>query len=352
MIKQQNIFFHPWLDFNINGGGIIENDTETLNLFFRDNNNNNSLCLIGDSLEWKPNIWIQFEQEKIEKLKEINIVCLLGDLTEFFHYCQKKFINVKINYHQYNLYDQISSIKQTFDSLDNKIFLPAQGERTANIYCSTGTMRLNRYILIKEGQDKGYDFYHPSISYNLSKDFEYQLSRCLSTAMQQPTALKQKTLFTEELTPFEFDKKQIPILSDSYINFIATFPNTDWLKDKEDEKYFNAILCKTVPFMLCEKHSNTTGVDLLGFLPYVGFDFKADCIDNPVLRWKSLLQDNEHIFKDKQRAKELYEKNQRVIDHNYNRLVNTDWEAERLAQFDKLPTFIKEGLKYYELPPN
>jgi hypothetical protein len=33
MIKQQNIFFDNSLDFNTTGGGIIENDTETLNLF-------------------------------------------------------------------------------------------------------------------------------------------------------------------------------------------------------------------------------------------------------------------------------------------------------------------------------
>ena len=96
--------------------------------------------------------------------------------------------------------------------------------------------------------------------------------------------------------------------------------------------------------MLCEKNSNSTGPELLGFLPYIGFDLKSDSIDNPVLRWKSLLEDNEHIFKDKERVKELYDKNRHVIDHNYNRLVNTDWEAERLAQFDRLPTFIKENL--------
>jgi urocanate hydratase len=104
--------------------------------------------------------------------------------------------------------------------------------------------------------------------------------------------------------------------------------------------------------MLCEKNSNSTGLELLGFLPYVGFNLESDSIDNPVLRWKSLLEDNEHIFKDEKRVKELYDKNQHVIDHNYNRLVNTDWEAEKAAQLDRLPMFIKEylGMLKYTTP--
>ena len=342
MIKQQNIFFDNQLDFNVTSGGIIEHDTEILNLFFEDICNSNSLCLIGNRLEWKPRIWIEFEQEKLKKLKEINIVCLLGDLTEFFYYCQKKFINIKINYYLYNLFFQTSLINESL--INKKYILPAQYERRNNIYSSTGTMRLNRYILIKEGLDKGYDFYYPAISYNLSKDYEYQISQCLNTTMQLPNEYKERRIFKNSMQMSEFNKKQIQILSESYINVVTTLPNTNWLKDKDDEKYFDTILCKTVPFMLCEKDSNSTGVELLGFLPYVGFNLKSDSNDNHVLRWKSLLEDNEHIFKDKERVKELYDKNQRVIEHNYNRLVNTDWEAERLVQFNRLPTFIKEYL--------
>jgi hypothetical protein len=343
MIKQQNVFFDNSLDFNATGGGIIENDTEILNLYFEDNCDSNSLCLIGNLLEWKPSIWMQCEQEKLEKLKEINIVCLMGDLLDCFYYCQKKFINTKINYYLYNLHLQTKFIQ---NSLINKKLLPSQGQRKKNIYSSTGTMRLNRYILIKEGLDKGYDFYHPGISYNVSKDYEYQIGQCLNSPIQLPNEFEERRIFKNYLTQPEFNEKQIQLLSDSYINFITTFPNTDWLKDKDDEKYFDTILCKTVPFMLCEKNSNNTGLELLGFLPYMGLDLKNDGNDNPVLRWKSLLVDNEHIFKDKERAKELYYQNQQVIEHNYKRLVNTDWESESRAQFNRLPTFIKDYLNF------
>ena len=350
MSKQQNILFNNSLDFKAAGGGIIEHDTKILTLYFHDICKSNSIQLIGEHMEWIPWIWMQLEQEKLKKLNQINIVCLRGDLTQFFHCCQQKFINVEINYYQCNLHLQIEFIQESL--IHKKLLLPAQGERKNNIYSSTGSMRLNRYILIKEGRNKGYDFYYPAVSFNLSKSFEHQISRCIGTTIQPPIEFEEHRIFKNTMTQSEFNRKQVQILSDSYINFVTTMPSTDWLKDSEDEKYFDTILCKTVPFMLCEKNSNSTGLELLGFLPYVGFNLESDSIDNPVLRWKSLLEDNEHIFKDEERVKELYDKNQHVIDHNYNRLVNTDWEAEKAAQLDRLPMFIKEylGMLKYTTP--
>lgn len=342
MTKQQNIFFHRTLDFNSTGGGILNDDIEILNLYFHDHGNSNSIWLIGNRLEWKPGIWMKFEQQKLEKLKEINIVSLLGDLTALQSYCKKIFPNVKINYHHHNLSLQIEPLRNT---LARRPALPVNKKMRERVcHTSIGTMRLNRYILLKFLLKHNLDVFHPAITHNQSKDFENQISRCLSTNMQQPITLEQKRMFTEELMIQDFNKKQISVLSESYLNFVTTYPNTDMLRHAHDEKYFDTVLCKTVPFMLCEKNSNSTGMKSLGFLPYVGFNLKSDTKDSPVLRWTSLLQDNEHIFKDKQQAENLYDRNRYVIEHNYNRLINTDWEAERLAQFKTLPTFIKEYL--------
>ena len=181
MIKHQNIFFDNSLSFDINRGGIIKDDTEILNLFFHDNTNSNSMCLIGNKLEWKPKIWTEFEREKIIKVKEINIVCLLGDLTGFFHWCQKQFNNIKVNYYSFPLYLQASDIN---DTLSRKKFRFKQ-IRTQGIFASIGTMRLNRYILTKEGLEKGYDFYFPKITHDNSKDFEYQISQCLNIPKEE-----------------------------------------------------------------------------------------------------------------------------------------------------------------------
>lgn len=347
MTKHQNIFFDNNLDFHIDRGGIIENDAEILTLFFHDNCDSNCTYLIGDTLEWKPKIWMEFEQGKIRKLKELNIVCLLGDLTDFFVYCRKQFSNVKVNYYSFNLSDQICAIENT---LTRKKFISNRYTRKHGIYSSIGFMRLNRYILVKEAIDKGYNFYYPKITRNSSKDFEYQISQCLGVPMEEPKEIDERRLFGNKLTQNEFNAKQIELLSDCYINVVSTFPNTDWLIDKDDEKYFDTVLSKTIPFMLCEKNSNKSGLELLGFLPYEGFELKNDGNDNPVLRWKLLLSDNECIFKDLEKIKELYDKNQRVIEHNFDRLVNTDWESERLAQYNRLPTFIKEQIDSSSFP--
>jgi len=340
MIKHQNIFFDNSLSFDINNGGIIKDDTEILNLFFADTSNNNSMCLIGNKLEWKPKIWTEFERKKIEKVKEINIVCLLGDLTGFFTYFQKQFNNIKVNYYSFPLYLGGWDIN---DSLRRKKFI-SKDIRTKGIYASIGTMRLNRYILIKEGLEKGYDFYFPKITHDISKDFEYQISQCLNIPKEEAIEINERRLFEKEMQQNEHNEKQIEMLCKSYINFVATFPNTDWLTDKEDEKYFDTVLSKTIPFMLCEKDSNKSGLELLGFLPYEGFELKNDSNDNPILRWKLLLSDNSNIFKSLEKIKELYEQNQRIIDHNFQRLVSTDWAAEKLAQYNRLPTFIKDIL--------
>ena len=341
MIKHQNIFFSDYdLDFKADKGGIIDDGTEILNLYFEDNNNPNSLCLIGNTLEWKPKIWIEFEQEKIRKLKELNIVCLLGDLKKFFVHCQQKFSNIKVNYYSFNRF-QINSIK---DTLTRKKFISNQSAKTQGIFSSTGSMRLNRYILVKEGIGKGYNFYHPAIPNNVSRDFEYQISRCIGAQIEDPVEINETRLFGNDLTQNQYNAKQIEILSSSHINFVATFPNTDWLVDKDDEKYFDTILCKTIPFMLCEKDSNKSGLELMGFLPYKGFELENDSNDNPVLRWKRLLSDNEYIFKDLEKIEELHHINRPVIGHNFDRLVNTDWEAERLDQYNRLPSFIQESI--------
>ena len=79
-------------------------------------------------------------------------------------------------------------------------------------------------------------------------------------------------------------------------------------------------------------------------MPYEGFELQNDSNDDPILRWKLLLSDNSKIFKSLGKIKALYEQNQRIIEHNFQRLVSTDWAAEKLTQYNKLPNFIKDIL--------
>lgn len=347
MNKHQNIIFKNNLDFKILEGGIIKKDTKILNLFFADISSSNRLCLVGNSLEWVTKIWIDHESENLQKLDEINIICLMGDLSKFALHCQQLFSKVKINYYLANLYLQKKSIYRT---LINQRSLSNKNQKEILVYSSIGTMRLNRYLLVKESiEQKLNNIYYPHIPLSISHDFENQISKILNTNIQEPKEFYENRLYTEALTQNEFNSKQIKFLEKVYVHIVVTAPNTDWLVNKDDEKYFDSILTKSIPFMLCEKASNINGLKLLGFLPYEGFDLTSDNIKNPILRWHGLIRDNISFFKNKEKIMELYNKNRFVIEENYKRLINTDWEKEAVEQFNNLPNFIKEFLNTHPI---
>lgn len=338
MTEYQNIVFENNLDFKILEGGIIKKHTKILNLFLVDLCSANCLQLIGNKFEWVPKIWINFEKERLHRIEELNIISFMGDFSQFVNYCQNLFPKTKVNYYLANLHQQKDSIDRT---LKNQKKLDNNNQKQIPLYASIGTMRLNRYILVKESNKNGYNnIFYPEITYNESKKFEYQISQVLNKDMDTPKQFNKKRLFKEELTPEKFNSKQIYFLQKAYINFVCTNPNTDWWVNLEDEKYFDCILTKSLPFMLCEKNSNLNGVKLLGFLPYKGFNLSNDNNDNSVLRWQSLLEDNQFIFKNEEKVKELYHNNYDIIEENFQRLINTDWEKEKTIQFNKLPKFV------------
>jgi hypothetical protein len=338
MIKKQNIVFTNALDYGVAHGGIIDEGTEILNLFFEDNCDSNTMCLIGDQMEWKPEVWMDFEHEKINNLKELNIVCLHGDLTDFSKHCKEKYPNTTVNYHTYNLWLQGPQIRRSLSYLKQP---HVAGKKTNAVHYSAGTIRLNRYVLVKESIKQNYNFYYPTITLGESKDFEYQISQCARTPMEETTEIPGRRMFEKQMSQEEFNTKQLEVLSNSYICPVAPSPNHKWYRDMVCEKFFDVVLSKTVPLMFCEKGSNKSGVDLLGFLPYVGFNLDNDSNINHVLRWQSLLQDNRHILKDIDKCRELFEMNSKIVDYNHDRLVKTNWIDEEMSQYKKLPDFIK-----------
>lgn len=340
MVKQQNIIFENNLQFNVQNGGILKKDTEIVNLFFYDHGLSNSLKQVGNNFEWAPIIWLNFEKESLKKIKEINIISLLGDLSNFQPYCQQLFPEVKVNYFQHNLYLQIKPLEET---LSNK-------EQTLNkhivkkhmFYTSIGTMRLNRYILLKFGLQNNLNFYYPRVQIEESRDFEFQISRGTRKPLQQTLNLEANRMYNNDLDGYNFNKQHFKFIQESLLNFVVTFPNTDFLKYAHDEKYFDTILAKAIPFVLSHKNSNIDGIKTLGFLPYEGFNLAYDNHDNPVIRWQKLLEDNLSFFQNKEKAKELYYKNKKIIEYNFDRLINTDWRQERKIQYESLPKVIQE----------
>lgn len=344
MTETQDIFFNHRLNFNLHADepGIVKKTTEVLNLYLEDSSDSNSLCLIGDRLEWKPSIWMSFEEEKISKLKEINVISLRGDASLVASYCKNKFPDVKINYYGFPLYLTIHRIK---DTLKNTKYIPTGLPRSKNIFSSFGSLRLNRYIFIKESQKQDYDnVFYPAITESTSKSFEYEISKCAERPIHDSMQLAENRIFDTDMTYFQFIPKAMRFIAQAYVNIVATFPNTNMIQDGDDEKYFDTILAKSIPFMLCEKDSNVTGVSLLGFQPYRGFDLTNDADENHVRRWESLLQDNRDIFSNAEKCQELYDMNREIVKANFDRLCNTDWDNEHLSQYKQLPTLAKEYL--------
>ena len=285
---------------------------------------------------------MSFEQEKISKLKEINVISLRGDASPVASYCKNKFPNVKINYYGFPLWITIERIRNT---LNNIKYIPTGLPRSKNIFSSSGTMRLNRYIFIKESQKQKYEnVFYPEITESTSKSFEYQISKCAERPIDDIMQLAENRIFDTDMTYFQFIHKAMHFIAESHVNIVATVPNTNMIQDGDDEKYFDTILAKSIPFMLCEKDSNVTGVSLLGFQPYQGFDLTHDGDENHVRRWESLLQDNRDIFSNNEKCQELYDKNCEIVKANFDRLCNTDWDNEYLSQYEQLPTLVKEYL--------
>jgi len=345
MINVQHILFDnsPGF-FNIQQEGIIKKETEKLYIYFRDNCNSNSLSLIGDRLEWKPEIWFEFEKENFERVKEINIICLRGDLSGFTKHLQSLFPYIEFRYHPFTMHMHSFILKHT---IVNKDRLLTKTFRQNSVYSSIGHMRLNRYILTKHSYNNGYgeNIFHPEITQQDAVDFEYAIKQCNGKSNGIPMAIKAKRLFDKPMEQAEFNQEQVRHLSDSYAGIVAPFPNSNWVLDGHCEKYFNLIMCKTIPLMLCVKNSNNRGCKTLGFLPYVGLNFDKDSVDDYVQRWQGLLEDNYKTFSNEEKISEIYEKNYEIIEENFSRLVKTDWDKEKNNQYSKLPNLIKDFLK-------
>ena len=338
MIKEKTIVFDNNLKFNLQDQSLIDPNTEILNLMFFDHCNSNAVCCIGNNLEWIPSIWLTLETEKISRCKEINIVSLLGDLSLFAEHCKKLFPNSKVNYYHCNLFWQIRPIKESLSrvSLSKKSI-------DKKLICNTsiGIMRLNRYMLVKYALANNLQIFYPAITKQESAAFEYQIEKCTEQKKQE-LEIPVNRAHSENMNEVKFNDQHFEAIQQSFLNFVPTFPNTDFLRNAHDEKYFDTILAKTIPFVLAEKNSNKDGFSSLGFVPYEGFDWNADSETNAILRWQKLLHNNSKYFNDIDYLKLITEKNKKNIEFNYERFTTTDWQQERKIQYDALPTLIQE----------
>lgn len=345
MIRSQTIFLDN-TPYDIQSGSIIESGTEVLNIIIADATPQTDCQIIGDRFEYKPCVWLEYEQECISGLQELNIIFLESrasaklkkQIRNLFPNLNTNFFEL-LHYGNAKLFDMVKKYKVVEKSV-----------RQNNCYFSTGTMRLPRFYLVWYCQHVGIDNFGcqeigNNVGNNVLDDFLYQLEK-LSKSKKNffPKFKNFGQRFFGDMTQSEFQHKQMSLLENSRINVVSHYPFYDYITHFYDEKLTFPIRSKTLPFFFDNRGADQD-IEDFGFKPYLGFDYSAQDIENFVERWHTLLENNKSFFLDEHSSKEIYNLNLDIIDNNYKVLMETNWIEKAISEFMQLPLHIKDAIE-------
>lgn len=336
MVKEQTIFL-DCTPYNIQKESLIHKNTEILNLLIDDGTPQTECHLIGNRFEYKPAIWLEFQKERVVKLKKVNIIFLQSEFTDLLKSSIRNIFTSLDNIEFFNIY-RTGNYK--FFELAQRlapIFLAENREN--NCYFSIATMRLPRFFLTHWCQKNNViNFGYPKLSQDRLSRFTYELNtyQPVDTTDYQNVGRK----FFGYIPQAEFEKKQIGLICNSRIAIVSHFFFHDYLTSFYDEKISLPIACKALPFFI-DNISSNKNISKIGFKPYIGFDYSSDNVINVVSRWQTLLDSNKKFFINDRDSKHIYELNRNIIDHNYNVLMKTNWKAEAKKELLSLPEKIR-----------
>lgn len=342
MNREQTIFLDT-KPYSTIGHGLINQDTQVLNLILGDMTPQTDCCLIGNQMEWKPLIWMQHEKNRIRNLKSLRIINLEGKLRNTAKQSVKDtaagidvdFIDMQ-HFENWIFMKECQDLKHTTRETD----------RIHSVAYSVGTMRLNRFVLLGWCQKNNLsNIGQPLLTDNELFCFNHVYKRLMETEHNMRYKNKRNRLFGE-VDQDQFNKLQMSLLSSSYINFVTLYPNYNIKNGFYCEKAWYPMLCKTLPFFVGNLDDNAN-LKMYGFRPYVGFDYSADCISNPIVRWQKLLEDNKKFFLDIDESRKIHNLNKEIIEYNYNKLTQTDWKKLAYQEVQSLPAHIQTILQDY-----
>ena len=340
MNREQTIFLDR-TPYNITGPGLINQDTQVLNLIMYDMTPQTDCCLIANQMEWKPLIWMQHEKNRIMTLKSLRIINLEGVLRDTTKQSVKAIAGgIDVSFIDLQYFGNWYFMKQCQDEKHTV----KETNRIYSVMCSIGTMRLNRFILLGWCQQNNLqNIGQPRLTENELYSFNHEYKRLMDTENNMQYENKENRLFGE-VNQTQFNKLQISPLSSSYINFVAEYPNYNIKDGFFCEKVWYPVLCNTVPFFVGNIDDNAN-LKMYGFRSYIGFDYSADCISNPVTRWQKLLEDNKKFFLDINESRKIYNLNKEIIEYNHDKLTQTDWKKQAYQEVQSLPIHIQTILK-------
>ena len=340
MTKTQTIFLDR-TPYNIQSGSLIDPCTEILNVIIDDGTPQTECQLIGSKMEYKPLVWLKFENENIYKLEELNFIFLGLKASDKL----KKNITNLFPALMINFYELLHYGNYWFFELAKKYGLITHTARHNNCYFSIGKPRLQRFYLAWFCQRVGMNnFGLPKLGQELIKSYLYQLTQISCKKIDINKFYDREKRFFGNINQSEFEAKQMSLLADTRINIVSHQFYFDYITHHYDEKTALPIASKTLPFFFDNKGTNRNLKDM-GFEPYVGFDYSAEHMDNFVERWETVLQNNKKFFLEEKESKEIYDMNKNIIDNNYRVLMETNWREKALAEFLQLPGHIRDAVE-------
>lgn len=333
MIKEQIIYLDELDRRSMSplNRSLIHDDTEILDIIIVDARPTTACTLIGNRFEWIPLIWITHEQDRIKKLDTLRIILSGAKMAEHVkHEIKILCKDINVEFHDlllpgfgYTFFLEAQDVARRYINL----------KRDNILYYSAGTVRLPRFVLIYWLQQRqAHNFAHPKLSEDEMRTLQHQLYRLSKKEFHDYENVERR--FFGNCDWHTYQKKHVDLLLRSNISLVSTQPFFDYLESFYCEKFLHPVACKSLPFFINNKNDNENIRDL-GFMPYVGFDYSANSIDNFVERWQKLLDDNSHFLLDNDNAFMIMEKNKEIIEHNYQVLLTTNWEQKA---FDKIST--------------
>ncbi len=291
--------------------------------------------IVGSKMEWPPELWFEYEKEKIVAYKKLIIINILGRLQGFSKRLQEILPDLEIQ-----VYDvpEISwshfarEVKEQHEK-NNTI------KKDKCIWSSIGVMRLNRFVFLQVMHDNLANICYPSMSQDKFNHLCYEVEKISESKFGSVAKipLQGKRVFGK-VKPHEFNILARKNVQSSLFNICATQPCVDYYVQRHDEKFFTSVCDEVIPIFLNEPNANKESI--LGFKSYNLQSIQFENESNPVMRWKRILESNKEALTNFDFGKSVYESNIETIKNNKAVLYDTDWKKLANNKIQELPSSI------------
>lgn len=328
-----------WKDISPLRGSLIHSDTNILNLYIDDGTHSTNCEAVGNSMEWKPYLWLQHEKNRLRLLKKLRVIICEGKIPKWLKGLINQTADTEVEFFELLL-------SGSYKFYEDAKRLPKQDsiiERDKKTYYSVGTMRFPRLIIAHWLQKNKVDVGKPKIGNERLSILRQQISRIGSYDTSDYEDIENR--YFGNLHEDSFKVKQSKLFHGHRIAIVSEQPWFDYMENFLCEKFADPVACKCLPFFIGNGDDNQH-ITRLGFKSYVGFSYDSLQKSNFIERWTALLEDNRVFLLESFYNESIYDMNRDIIDYNYEHLHNTDWEEKARLELQQLPQTVKDKIIY------